>query len=436
MKSRTRYSLLAGCIAFFAIATPLIIIFVSGYRYNSSTHGFTQTGAISAKTDPEGAALLINGKNSGKTPKIARFLTPGVYQVSLKLPGYFTWSKNLAVSAQDVTLTHLGYNAVTMFFSVPSVKEINAPKPIIGFTSGDSQVVYATAQTVFAASTNTPTSVDSSASLPQDFSGANAITIMASPAEDFFLLTADTGAQAVFVPDEQKTYPLDITVDPGSWQFGDHGTLFALQGQNLMTVDWRNGGTATIIAAPAIGYVWHGGYVYALIETEDSSILKQMNADGTGASTLYSGLPLWQHASLYLNQVNQIAILGDGTLYSFNPTLQAVEPYVSGVDVESGTNKLFYYTKNEIGVFDPASSSITPITRTSNVIDDSGASLSTGWAFYISDNELQIIEIDTRGNQNIYQLVRVADGASFSVDASAKYIYLLQDGTLERLQIC
>ncbi len=105
------------------------------------------------------------------------------------------------------------------------------------------------------------------------------------------------------------------------------------------------------------------------------------------------------------------------------------------MSAEPNTNKFFYTTKNEIGVFDPATNSIEPITRLSESIDDSGASLSTGWAFYTSNGLLQIIEIDTRGNQNTYQLVRVPEDTTFSVDADAKYIYLLQNGDLERLQI-
>jgi hypothetical protein len=435
MKSRTRYSLLAGCIAFFAVVTPFIILFVSGYRYNFSVHGFTQTGAISAKTDPEGATLTLNGISYGKTAKIVRFLNAGVYQVSLSLPGYFSWNKNLAVSSRNVTLTHLGYDAVTMFFSVPSVKQISAPTAVLGFTSGNSRVVYATAQTVYTAHVGSPNTVTASAPLPPGFSSASVITITPSPAEDYFLLIANTGAEAVFVPDEQKAYALDITVNANSWQFGDHGNLFALQGQNLINVNWHANGTSTVVTAPAIGYVWHDGYLYGIVESNGGSVLMQMNADGSNSAVLYAALPVWQHATLYLNQMNQIAILGDGTLYSFNPTLHVAEAYVSGIVVEPGTNKLFYYTKNEVGVFDPASGSIIPITRTSDTISASAASLSTGWAFYISDNQLQIIEIDTRGNQNTYQLVPVEAGATFTVDPDAKYLYLLQSGAFERLQL-
>ncbi len=434
MQSRTRYFLLAGCITIFAIATPLIIIFVSGYRYNSTTHGFTQTGAISANSSPKGATLVIDGKDEGKTPQIVRFLNTGVYNVSLNLPGYFQWSKELAVNSQDVTLAHLGYNAVTLFFSTPSVQQISGSQTVLGFVAGNTRLVYATSSSVNAASTSVPNTIFASAPLPKAFADAKAITITASPAEDYFLLSAP-GAEAVFVPSEKKLYPLNISVTDGSWQFGDHGDLYALQGQNLVMVNWQSGSTATIVAAPTIGYVWHDGYLYIIVHTSSGSTLEQTNSDGTNPAILYASLPAWQRATLALNQVNQIAIVADGTLYSFAKSLQPIESYVSAVSAEPNTNKFFYTTKNEIGVFDPATNSIEPITRLSESIDDSGASLSTGWAFYTSNGLLQIIEIDTRGNQNTYQLVRVPEDTTFSVDADAKYIYLLQNGDLERLQI-
>ena len=96
---------------------------------------------------------------------------------------------------------------------------------------------------------------------------------------------------------------------------------------------------------------------------------------------------------------------------------------------------MLYATHNEIGTFDPSAGTIDPITRISQIISNPKITLNTGWAFYLSDDSLTAIEMDARGNQNTYALAKVDSSASFTIDSNDKYIYLLNDGVLQRLQI-
>ena len=140
MKARYRYSLIAACFVIFLTISPMIVIFVSGYRYDFANKHFIKTGAISIKTDPTRATVTINGKVSGKTPDNIRFLLPDEYDISISKAGYFTWNKRLTVSPQGVTVANYGYNAITLLYS----KAINTDiqKNVASFFAGSKRLVY------------------------------------------------------------------------------------------------------------------------------------------------------------------------------------------------------------------------------------------------------------------------------------------------------
>lgn len=484
MKARSRYALLTTGIVLFIVGVPLIIIFVSGYRYDFSNHHFVRTGALNVRSDPGGATISLNGKTSGKTQKTFRFLLPGEYDISISKSDYFTWEKQLLITADNVTLAHYGYNAITLFFTRPIVTVINnslvnnstagtptststtttvaAPaSPIEGFFAGQKHLVYVENNYVYLADIGNLKN-SSGLALPSSFDSAGAVSITASADENYFLLSAaEKSQQAVFSVADNKLYGLQSLLNTGTAeeeQFGDNGNLYAIENGGLYQIDWRNNKNIPLIAGGIIGFSYHQSNIYALAlagtSAEQLSTLEQINPQTQQATVLYSGLPKWNEAMLYLNQLNQIAIVGDGTLYSLSApnstsspssggnqtkyqtlNLQMVQQYVTGVEPQQGSVSMFYATHNEIGTFDPSSGTIDPITRLSQTIDNSGISLNTGWAFYISNGALNAIELDARGSQNTYQIERVDAGASFSVDSNAKYIYLLDDGVLDRLQI-
>jgi hypothetical protein len=466
MKERSRYALISAGIVLFVVGAPLIIIFVSGYRYNFSEHHFVRTGALNVRSDPAGATISINGKASGKTQKTFRFLVPGEYNISISKNGYFTWEKQLLVTADYVTLAHYGYNAITLYFSTPIETTVSAPANstdttnfVEGFFAGQSRLVYVANNHIYTADVGSPTK-NSTLALPSSFDAAGAVSIAASSDENYFLLTAaEKSEQAVYSVPDNRIYSLQElpgVAEAVEEQFGDNGILYAIKNGGLYQIDWRNNKNVPVIANGAIGFTYHQDSIYALALMPNStklSLLEEINPSSLIAAVLYSGLPKWNNAMLYLNSLNQIAIVGDGTLYSLSSSgnvssapspsqgnyqalnLQVVQQYVAEVEPLQGSTEMLYATHNEIGTFDPSAGTIDPITRISQIISNPKITLNTGWAFYISNGSLTAIEMDARGNQNTYQLTKVDSNASFTIDSNDKYIYLLNDGVLQRLQI-
>lgn len=445
MTSRTRYGLLAAGIVFFLVAAPFIVIFVGGFRYSPATHGFVRTGAISAYTDPKGAEFSLDGSAKGTTPKSVRFLLPGDYDVSLTKSGYRPWTKRLNVAAGVVTSANLGLNNVTLFYDVPLITPIAADAT--GFFAGGKRLVYTTASHVYAADISTPTRTSSLAlQIPQEVA-SGAMSITASADENYFLLRGGAGGYlALFSAPNNTLTDLNPMLTPvigktkiSDIQFGANGSLYVLAGGTLYAVDWSAGTVQPIVNDDIVAFSAHGDGLYVLCRDSGSAdgtlSLEHINPATLQSSVLYPGLPDWQTASLYLNQSNQPALIGNGDLYAISDTGEYAQQYVQSISPEDGTTKMLYATNNELGLFDPGDGDIAVITRSSQPITASGVSMKTGWAFYIAAGQLQAIELDNRDQQNTYSLERVSAGATFSIDSSAQYVYLLSGGLLERLQI-
>lgn len=103
MTLRNRVALIVAGTIVFVVVAPLLVLLARGYYFDFAKREFVQTGTLTAKTDPRGAAVFIDGENRGNTPFVARFVLPGDYTVELLKPGYFVWKKSIAIRAPLVT---------------------------------------------------------------------------------------------------------------------------------------------------------------------------------------------------------------------------------------------------------------------------------------------------------------------------------------------
>lgn len=103
MKLRTRVILIVIGVIIFAIAAPVVIFFASGIRYNPEKNTFEKTGALLLRTEPRGAAILLDSEPNRDTPRTVRFLLPGDYQLRLEKANYRSWEKRVTIHQGLVT---------------------------------------------------------------------------------------------------------------------------------------------------------------------------------------------------------------------------------------------------------------------------------------------------------------------------------------------
>lgn len=89
----------------YIIFCPLIILRALGIIFTpESTKSLTTTGLISLNTIPPGAIIELNGlARSERTPTVINNLQPGTFEIRLSLPHYRSWQQKLNVEASHAT---------------------------------------------------------------------------------------------------------------------------------------------------------------------------------------------------------------------------------------------------------------------------------------------------------------------------------------------
>ena len=88
----------------FLVATPVVVYFSLGYKFDFKSRKFLKTGAISIKSRPRSAKVYINGKKiKGTTPCIIDEVNPGEYRLLIKKKHFYPYSVEVKVNPSQVT---------------------------------------------------------------------------------------------------------------------------------------------------------------------------------------------------------------------------------------------------------------------------------------------------------------------------------------------
>ncbi|MFA6077751.1 MAG: PEGA domain-containing protein [Candidatus Paceibacterota bacterium] len=103
-KSRNRFFYLL--IAVFFIASPILVLYTSGYRFGEGI--VSETGGVSVYLSPAGSTLYINNRAGDTLGFLSRSffvqdLKIGNYFIEVKKEGYYPWAKNIVVYPKIVT---------------------------------------------------------------------------------------------------------------------------------------------------------------------------------------------------------------------------------------------------------------------------------------------------------------------------------------------
>jgi len=108
MNKKSRFIILAICVALFLVISPYIVMYSMGYRINFETWKVTATGGIYVRTYPQADAIIIDSKISKKPGMFANSvfvqdLMPRQHSVLVKKEGYFDYTKTLQVQEKEVS---------------------------------------------------------------------------------------------------------------------------------------------------------------------------------------------------------------------------------------------------------------------------------------------------------------------------------------------
>jgi hypothetical protein len=114
-----------------------VALIARGYQFDTNTFTFLENGILVAKSDPDGATILIDGNLKGATNTNLK-LSPDSYHVEIKKNGYISWSKELTIKKEEVTQVTAHLFKVAPSFS--SVTFDGAESPVV--SSDFSKIAY------------------------------------------------------------------------------------------------------------------------------------------------------------------------------------------------------------------------------------------------------------------------------------------------------
>ncbi len=88
----------------FCIATPTVILYTAGYRYDFEQHHIKQTGVLSVDVEPRDSIVSLNGIHIERDiPIKLTNRVPGTYSLKIERPGYKTWERDIAIESNNTT---------------------------------------------------------------------------------------------------------------------------------------------------------------------------------------------------------------------------------------------------------------------------------------------------------------------------------------------
>lgn len=114
-----------------------VALIARGYQFDIVNYKFLENGILVAKSDPDGASIIIDGNLKGATNTNLK-LPPKSYDVEIKKNGYITWKKNLNIKKEEVTQV-----TAHLFKTAPSFSPVTFDGAINPVVSSDfSKIAY------------------------------------------------------------------------------------------------------------------------------------------------------------------------------------------------------------------------------------------------------------------------------------------------------
>lgn len=429
MKSTTRYSLIAFGFFVFIILAPLIVLYVSGTKFDLGSRDASVTGIFDAKTNPSNATLFIDEKEHSKTPAIARFLNQGEYVFTLKKDGYYDWSKRLPLEGGQVTYAQVGVSNIHLIKKTePFIIE---EADVSSFKLVNDNIWYTQGNDLVYAYINDPAKknfIKNIATGPLTLTELrNKKHLLVNGAQESVLVNMSSLAVTTLPFKVEQTSELQMASDNTAIYISG-GRFYSYSIPAQTSVVLRADIKAFTIIGNVAYFVKNNGEISSAIWNGATFIDEQvLIADVTLASDLVE-IQITDRKELFLKN-------GGSGLYRVGQTLELVAPQVEVMELDLGTNELTFVSSGELWFYNFLANRAQLLTRTTSATNAFIIHSSIGYGFVAKSDGLEAIEIDTRDQQNRYQLLKDKPVWQIDMTNNQKTIVALQDGSLVMIEV-
>ncbi len=428
MTLKTRRILSFIFILIFLAITPAVILYAAGYKLGRNGFSIQRTGMFIIDSRPKGAKIFIGGRvqttfysslfnadNFITTPAKIKNILPGEYDVSLELSGYWSWRKKLTVSPGASTFAEDIY----LFKNDLPVQIISAKIPNINFSPDKTLALIISADrlTFFNLADGTKKIIEQ-----KNIKGKN---ISWSENNDKIII------DGVLYDLNDLSVKTDlIKLLPGSYDYKwSGGALSGRDKNSIYRLDALNQPQKIISNKLFNDYLIKNNYLYLIIKTKPAPILEVINLS-TGESVKNISLPEAADYN-FINQGHNLINLFDknrGTLYLLDPLTTKYSPIVETINnvktaYWTNDNELIYFNDFEIWLYNLNNKEKTLITRISSTINNAVIHPSKNYLIYSTARNINVIELDQRGNRNITELAKFDAIGKMALNSKGDILY-------------
>src|SRR3989338_7196508 len=452
MTPRKRKIYFWAAAAIFALGTPLLILYSSGWRADFKNFALIKTGGIFIDTLPKGVKIYIDNKPKKETSTgifsqgaLVSGLRQDEHMVMVKKDGFRDWAKKLAVSANLVT------EARNIFLAPNDIKKETTAEGVNDFAFSDSQtrLAYAAKDAIYIS--QFPFEKFEQIALEKNehpgkifFMGDDHLLVetLLSNKLKKYLYDAGAGEMIPLKEDIEEQY-LKARYLPD-----EKIRLAALSNQNVLyNIDISSQNEPNIIAKDVSNFEIFGSMlIYA---TTQPTIVYEKNL-ATNETEQLIKTPLDGEIELGSKILrsrdgNRALIDDKRTLYIYNHETQTFDRLagrIVGVSFSPDGKKLIYQNVNEIYAYYLKDIKIQPyrtrgdkelITRFSKpIVNIEWFAYDNEHVLFTVDKMLKLTELDGRDQRNTYDITGVENPSRLVYNSSDDYIYFLDGHSLKR----
>jgi len=452
MTPRKRKIYFWAAAAIFALGTPLLILYSSGWRADFKNFALIKTGGIFIDTFPKGVKIYIDNKPKKETSTgifsqgaLVSGLRQDEHMVMVKKDGFRDWAKKLAVSANLVT------EARNIFLAPNDIKKETTAEGVNDFAFSDSQtrLAYAAKDAIYIS--QFPFEKFEQIALEKNehpgkifFMGDDHLLVetLLSNKLKKYLYDAGAGEMIPLKEDIEEQY-LKARYLPD-----EKIRLAALSNQNVLyNIDISSQNEPNIIAKDVSNFEIFGSMlIYA---TTQPTIVYEKNL-ATNETEQLIKTPLDGEIELGSKILrsrdgNRALIDDKRTLYIYNhetQTFDRLADSIVGVSFSPDGKKLIYQNANEIYAYYLKDIKIQPyrvrgdkelITRFSKpIVNIEWFAYDNEHVLFTVDKMLKLTELDGRDQRNTYDITGVENPSRLVYNSSDDYIYFLDGHSLKR----
>lgn len=457
MTRKTRRFIFYTFIVLFIVLAIGVILYAQGYSFDWQKKSPIATGAFYFQSYPKDADIYVDNEYKGKTNKYIKRLFPGEYDIKISKPDYHDWQKTLKIDSKVVTEARnillvkkdplinqiIDYNVRYLSFSNdnkkaiyltdkatkeidPTKQKIADPREIPTYSKFALRLLDLTNDTDIQINSSMPNLKNLSNLFWSNDNKKIALSFLSG---DYYVLNLDQ-IKPINFNDLIKSLSNYKIYNVKNLSFHPHSSdkMYFYFENNLYSIElnYSNPYESLLISSPTIS-----GILAYTIFNDDILYIKY--SDGAFYRTnleASSFKKIFDIPFLKRNQdvkiISDEILVIDGVLYFFNPQTQTLEKITTGVkkiQFSPDNERLFWKTKNEIGVIWFKAGLEQPlrkkyeteiIMKTSEEINQAiWYSKSNEHIIFILGNNIKITELDSRDKRNTADLILIENPGIF-----------------------